>query len=185
MSFTARLFVALTLLGEWPVADTFDGTNPSQKLDLVVDASGYSLRWADTEDHLAGTITPQHLVAGEPLTVAVRVGVIEGASFIGPVTFSLRKTEALGAQQSITVSRGAGQTWSATLTPAESGEHVIEVAWRTTGVKQTRGLLTVEPAPVATWVGRVLGAMVILAAISLGVWQVFRKPVARASDTEK
>ncbi len=177
------LVVSAALANEWPTADTFDGTNPEQKLDLAVDASGYSMRWADTEDHLAGTITPQHLVAGQPITVSVRVSVIDGASFIGPVTVSLRKAEALGTQQSLTVARGAGQTWNATLTPTEGGEHVLEVAWRTTRLKQTRGLLTVEPAPVAAWVGRVVGAMVILAAISLGVWQVFRKPAARASDT--
>jgi hypothetical protein len=96
---------------------------------------------------------------------------------------SLRKTGALGQQQSQTVSRGAGKTWQATFTPTESGEFVLEIAWRTTGLKQTRGLLTVEPAPVAAWLGKLFAAMVILAAISLGVWQVFRKPAARASDT--
>lgn len=175
--------LVLVLANDWPRADTFDGTNPEQKLDLVVGAGGYSMRWADTEDHLAGTIMPQNLVAGEPITLSVKVSAIEGASFIGPVTFSLRKTEAMGTQQSLTVARGVGQTWNATLTPTEGGEHVLEVAWRSTRLKQTRGLLTVEAAPVAPWVGRLIGAMVILAAISLGVWQVFRKPSARASDT--
>ena len=176
--------VVLSLVaGDWPKADTFDGTNPSQRLDVVVEPHGYSMRWADTEDTLGGTITPQHLVAGEPFTVSLAVGVIDGASFIGPVTMSLRKTGSVGEQQSQTVSRGAGKTWNATFTPPEGGEFVLEIAWRTTTLKQTRGIVTVEAAPMAAWIGKLLAAMVILAAISLGVWQVFRKPAARASDT--
>ncbi len=173
----------LVLGNEWPTAETFDGTNPAQRLEISVEPTTYGLDWADPEDRLQGTISPLKLVEGRPFTVSVTVGVIEGASFLGPVTMSLRPTEAMGQQQSQTVSRGAGQTWNATFTPKDSGEHVLEIAWRTTRLKQTRGLLNVDDAPVAAWFGRLLAGVVILAAISAGVWQVFRKPSARASDT--
>jgi len=177
------VLLVLVLGNEWPRAETFDGTNPAQRLEITTEAKGYGLHWADQEESLGGTITPQRLAEGQPFEVALTIGVIDGAAYLGPVTISLRPTEGLGLQQSQTVARGSGQTWRATFTPKTTGEHVLEVAWRTTSLKQTRGLLTVEDALVGTWLARVLTAMVILTAISAGVWQVFRKPPARASDT--
>ncbi len=183
-----HVLMMLLVLGDWPKAETFDGTNPQQRLDIQTEPSGYSVHWVDEEDRLDATITPQRLQQGKPFDMTLNIGVIEGAAFTGPVTVSIRplaspdEEERPGPQQSTTVTFNKDRTWKATITPEQSGEHVIEVAWRTTSFKQARGLLTIEESAFNPSTGRALAALAILAALGIGLWQVFRKPPARASD---
>ena len=143
---------------------------PLDEVRVTTAADRLELNWTDAEDRLQGAVTPRVPKAGQTLTVTAHVGTFAGPDeWDGPLTFTL-KAPGQGPGQSVTVPRGKGEkTWAARLTPAESGEHVLEVAFQTSRHKVVRAKLTVAEGPLSRWPWFALVGAAALVALIFGV----------------
>src|SRR6476469_1946511 len=71
-------------------ADDLD-EKPTDRIEVTHSGKGLTLSWHDAEDRLDGWIEPAQLKAGNPITVALRVGSFYGDEFKGPIQMSLRE----------------------------------------------------------------------------------------------
>ncbi len=179
--------VLLALGGDWPKAQAMDGTNPTQVLTVELQEHGYRVAWGDEEERLSGVISARPLREGEAFTFSVKVNARAGDEFNGPVTLSLRSARSLetgGAQQSVTVKPNASHVWAAVFTPNEGGPHVLEVAFRSTHLKQARAELPVERAPMPKWVAAGIAFFVLTVIVSIAGRRVFERS-RRATEPEQ
>ncbi len=168
--------LALTLLGSLPV-DPQAGESELTTLTLTSTRETWNLSWNDTEDVLRGSIASRTFRAGEPLTLSLNLNSYTGGEYTGPLTVSLRPLMEMGGGESHTVERNPrDHLWAVTFTPAEAGEHRLEVAFRTTHLKSVRATITVDEGRVPPWVGASIAAALILMAVGAGAWLVSRGP---------
>ena len=159
------------------------GADPTP-LTLEPSKGALAISWADAEDRVQGSLSPEFPAAGQPMKVSVHVGSFEGAEFTGPVTMTLKPAGQLGGGESATIARQPGEkTWVMTFTPAEGGEHVLELSFRTTHLKVARGSVLVRDAGLPPWFSTVFGVALIGLALGLGLFVLFRKPPARDAST--
>ncbi len=151
---------------------------PLDRATVQLAGNALELRWADAEDGLRAFVTPAAPRAGEPLTVTVRLGPIEGAPFTGPVTFSLREDGSLEGGQTVTALR-AGEGWKAVLTPRTSGRHALDFTYRTTRMKTVHAAFEVTGGHVPQLVGYGALGLLAVAALAFGIRQTLRSPARR------
>lgn len=171
----------------WLAALLFSLSGPAQAqpgerhdaVEVVNQRDLLELRWSDTEDTLKGSIRPDPPVAGEELTVSVRVGSFQGAPFEGPVTLALRP-EGGRAANPVTVTPKDG-TWVATFVPEQSGPHTLDIGFQTTRHKQLRAPLVVTQSPIPRYFAWALMAAIVLGSVGYGVYRQVRRPTEQRS----
>jgi hypothetical protein len=162
--------LAAQLLTNLPV-DPSAGESPLTSLRFTTAPEGLLLGWSDTEDVLRGTVEPARPRAQTPLTVTLRLEALQGRSYDGPLTVSLRPLSTIGGAQSVTVPPTPGERlWRVTFTPAETGDHRLEVSWRGSHFKAVRGTVTVGEAGLPSWFPVAAGLGLILVASCGGAW---------------
>jgi hypothetical protein len=163
------------LLSSLPV-DIHAGENDLTRLRLEERQGHAEVHWADAEDVVRGTLTPFPIRAGTPFTVSLVVGTVQGEDFGGPVTIALRPLAELGGAESATVARRPGErAWVHVFTPDQDGAHRLEISFRTTHLKVTRGVIPVAEAKLPRWLLYAIGGGLIAASVSIGVWLTFRR----------
>jgi hypothetical protein len=131
------------------------------------------LGWRDTEDVLDGALLPASPRVGEPLTVSVRVGALQGAPVDGPVVLTIRPAgERTGQTQVVTRD---GERWVAEFVPHSPGLHVVSVGFRTTRNKVLHGEFAVHPATLPRGLAWGLGALLVLLVVAMGAFGLLRR----------
>ncbi|MEW5739149.1 MAG: hypothetical protein AB1938_09500 [Myxococcota bacterium] len=170
------VYATVTLLFSGLPVDMHAGENPLTRLKVQERQGHAEFHWADAEDVVRGTLTPFPIRAGVPFTVSLVVGTVQGDDFTGPVTIAIRPLAEMGGGDAVTISRRAGEkAWVHTFTPTSHGEHRLEVSFRTTHLKVTRGILPVAEARLPRWLLWAIGGGLIAASVSVGVWLTFRR----------
>jgi hypothetical protein len=146
---------------------------PSDKVVLVPGKGVLEMGWADYEDRVKGSLSPQPPRAGQPLQVQVHVGSYYGEPFDGPVTLTLRE-EGSTHGQTVTVRRGEAN-WTTEFTPENSGPHQLDISFRTTHLKVLHARIEVAPSPIPRFILWSLLGVVGVAAVTFGVRSLLRE----------
>ena len=172
MFLKAYLFVTAAAL---PVV-LHAGENPQTVLTLRPGTSASTFAWNDTDDSLTGTLSPLPLRAGVPFSLSATVRPLAGPEFDGPVTFSIRPLERIGAAQSVTVKPNPGEkSWAAKLTPPEAGRYRLEIAWASTHHKVVRGEFDVREPMLPPWVPLAVGTTLVALVVGFPAWPLFSR----------
>lgn len=156
--------------------DPHVGENPQTVLTLRQGSTASTFSWSDTDDALSGTVSPLPLREGTPFTLSATVRPLAGPDFDGPITFSIRPLEGIGAAQSVTVKPAPGEkSWAAQLTPASAGRHRLEIGWATTHRKIVRGEFDVREAALPPWVAVAVGTTLVALVVGLATWRLFSR----------
>lgn len=175
----------LAIVLSQPVPEGFVPENTADRTTFVVttDRAGASFDWSDSEDRVRGTLSPNELSSGDPLTVSVAVGSFAGGDFTGPVTLGLEQVDgAWKALETVRAPNEAPRVWNATFTPPAQGTYAIKVSFRTSRQKSVRGLIEVGMGRVSTTVGLGVGIGAILLAVVYGLFILFGKKDGATSE---
>lgn len=165
------LYATLVILTAGLPVDVHAGESDLTALKVEEGVGHGRLQWRDAEDVVRGTVTPWPVRVGEPFTVSLVVSTVQGADFEGPVTIALRPLDELGGTASQTVKRSEGEkAWLATFTPTEEAPHRLEISFRTTHLKVTRGVVPVATGRLPKWLGWALGGGLIALSVTIGAW---------------
>ncbi len=161
-------------LTQMPI-DPRAGESALSQLKLETSPGGAAFTWHDADEALKGTVSGAPARVGAPLVVSASVMPLSGPEYEGPVTFALRPLDALGAADTRTVTRPAGErAWVATFVPAVEGPHRLELSWRTTHHKVVRAVVDVAPAGLPPWLSWTVGVSLVTLAVLVGAWTLFR-----------
>lgn len=168
--------VCLLVLSQ-PVPEGFVPHNTAEQMrfNLKLEGEGWSFDWADQEDRVRGTVTPPELAAGSPLQVSIAVGAFASGDFDGPVTVTLEHLD--GSWRELSTVHPAPmvpRVWNATFTPPASGQHRLEISFRSTRVKSISAPLEVGMGRVSTPLALGLASALVLAFVAVGLLQLFR-----------
>src|SRR5262245_12758665 len=109
---------------QFPPADVRAGENKLTQLEFKNNPQGLTWDWSDAEETLRGTVRPERLKAGKPITISAVVESRSGEEIMSPVTFSIRPANAMGSADTKTVPREKDQrSWTTTFTPTEAGDY--------------------------------------------------------------
>jgi hypothetical protein len=172
LAFRAACLLAFAMLSPPALAQGLD------QATVQVTGNALDVRWADAEDVLRAFVTPANPRAGEPLTITLKLGPIEGAAYTGPVTLCLREQGTTGEGETVTVMR-SGEGWRAVLTPARQGHHALDFTYRTTRMKAVHAALDVTGGQVPPIVGYLAVAVLLVAALAFGIRLTLRAPSRR------
>lgn len=158
------------------------GENRLTQLEFKNNPQGLTWDWSDAEETLRGTVTPQRLKAGKPIVISAVLEAVSGEEVMSPVTFSIRRSEAMGSADTKTVPRGETRVWTTSFTPTEPGEYKLEISWRTTHHKVVRGVFTVNDSGLPEWLNWLVGGGAIAIALGVGLWVLFGRKEGGADE---